>query len=454
VTLHSGAVSTAAVDYLQRSEVVPQLDALPSAITPLAARRLARVTGLGELARPGAVAWSPAAGEWPTLSFLVGMAGALTPIAYLLQGDERGVSIRIGTWTSPDGDTVGLDERQRALLTTLDGSYPVVDLGAAGVATGRLPRGALALGVPSPRPQDSRDGATPVDRLLRSMAGRTWVALLMARPVDSSTLATDRNGVLNELREVAANVQSGGTKSPLAEYYTGLLERRLHALADARSRGGWQTAVYLLGATDDDLLALTSSWRAVFSGPDSLPEPVHTMPHSSVAALAAGWAMPLEPEQAGPTTYRHPFAAQTLLSSTQLASYIHLPALETPGFRVRLVPRFDTEPPVEEGPDSLVLGSILNQRRQSGPDYRVRRDSLTRHTFVSGATGSGKTNTIFSLLTEADAAGVPFLVIEPAKAEYRRPPRRISGCILRLRVHPEMRCLAMITEVTRSDRRR
>ena len=39
--------------------------------------------------------------------------------------------------------------------------------------------------------------------------------------------------------------------------------------------------------------------------------------------------------------------------------------------------------------------------------------------FVAGATGSGKTNTIFSLLTAADAAGVPFLVVEPAKTEYR-----------------------------------
>ncbi|GGJ59776.1 hypothetical protein GCM10010121_083010 [Streptomyces brasiliensis] len=37
----------------------------------------------------------------------------------------------------------------------------------------------------------------------------------------------------------------------------------------------------------------------------------------------------------------------------------------------------------------------------------------------SGHDRSGKTNTITGLLLEASAHGVPFLVIEPAKAEYR-----------------------------------
>lgn len=49
----------------------------------------------------------------------------------------------------------------------------------------------------------------------------------------------------------------------------------------------------------------------------------------------------------------------------------------------------------------------------------IRRDNLARHAFVAGVTGAGKTNTVFSLLKQATAAGVQFLVIEPAKAEYR-----------------------------------
>ena len=129
--------------------------------------------------------------------------------------------------------------------------------------------------------------------------------------------------------------------------------------------------------------------------------------------------MPDDQERQGPGSYRHPFAAQTVLSSTQLASYLHLPTLETGGFSVRVVPRFDTEASADPGEHSVTIGRILTQRRSLGPDYRISLISLTRHVLVSGTTGSGKTNTIFSLLAEADNAGIPFLVVEPAKAEYR-----------------------------------
>jgi DNA helicase HerA-like ATPase len=45
--------------------------------------------------------------------------------------------------------------------------------------------------------------------------------------------------------------------------------------------------------------------------------------------------------------------------------------------------------------------------------------SLTTHTFITGSTGSGKSNTVYQLLSEIQNAGAHFLVIEPAKGEYK-----------------------------------
>ena len=45
--------------------------------------------------------------------------------------------------------------------------------------------------------------------------------------------------------------------------------------------------------------------------------------------------------------------------------------------------------------------------------------SLSLHTFVTGSTGSGKSNTIYQILSEAMKDGIKFLVIEPAKGEYK-----------------------------------
>ena len=62
---------------------------------------------------------------------------------------------------------------------------------------------------------------------------------------------------------------------------------------------------------------------------------------------------------------------------------------------------------------------MVGDGSQSRAPYAVTLPSLSRHAFVAGVTGSGKTNTIFHLLEQLPTSGVPFLVIEPSKTEYR-----------------------------------
>ena len=47
---------------------------------------------------------------------------------------------------------------------------------------------------------------------------------------------------------------------------------------------------------------------------------------------------------------------------------------------------------------------------------------MTAHCFITGSTGSGKSNTVYTLLEGLSQLDnpVPFLVIEPAKGEYRK----------------------------------
>ncbi|OEJ22644.1 ATPase [Streptomyces subrutilus] len=419
-------VSTDAVDYLQRIALTPPLPGGGS-VVPLVARRAVRVTGVGRSVQAPTPQAMQGSGdrdeetrfEPPTLPLLVGLAGAGAPIAFLLDGTRQGVSVRLGTWADPDDDE-SLDARQAMILTVLGGCYPAVDVSAAGVATPPLAYGAIALGVPGAPSVDSRDSGLPVDRLLRSVHGHTWAALLLAEPVGVEELRADRDRVLNEMRMVSSRVEAIGLSSPLADHYLRLLNSRLQALADAQARGGWRTGVYLFGEHSDDLRALSGAWRAVFSGATSVPEPVRTIEHPSVVDLGVHWMLPDGPERPGPNAYRHPFAAQTLLSSAQLAAYLHLPNLETLGFAISPVPRFDiVAPAVDAQEPHLLVGQVMDNHRTTAGRYQVPLRSLTRHVFIPGTTGSGKTNTIMGLLLETSAHGVPFMVIEPAKAEYR-----------------------------------
>jgi hypothetical protein len=67
-------------------------------------------------------------------------------------------------------------------------------------------------------------------------------------------------------------------------------------------------------------------------------------------------------------------------------------------------------------PEGIPLGRIFDGDKKTGSLFHLQPNQLVKHLLVAGITGSGKTNTIFNLLKNLD---VPFLIIEPAKKEYR-----------------------------------
>lgn len=88
-----------------------------------------------------------------------------------------------------------------------------------------------------------------------------------------------------------------------------------------------------------------------------------------------------------------------------------------PGVAVRQSPP-DFEPgprPAGAAADEVEIG-----RFHRGGSMTIKLKQLTRHTFVTGFTGAGKTNTVLYLLDQLwTKQRIPFLVIEAAKKEYR-----------------------------------
>jgi hypothetical protein len=58
-------------------------------------------------------------------------------------------------------------------------------------------------------------------------------------------------------------------------------------------------------------------------------------------------------------------------------------------------------------------------RAASGGAFGLTHEELNRHLLVAGLPGSGKTTTVQTLLLGLADTGVPFLVIDPAKSDYR-----------------------------------
>lgn len=67
----------------------------------------------------------------------------------------------------------------------------------------------------------------------------------------------------------------------------------------------------------------------------------------------------------------------------------------------------------------IELGKLYHMHKAENKSLSVSKNKLTSHTFVTGSTGSGKSNAIYHLLSELKKKKIKFLVVEPAKGEYR-----------------------------------
>lgn len=108
------------------------------------------------------------------------------------------------------------------------------------------------------------------------------------------------------------------------------------------------------------------------------------------------------------------------LTGDELGLLMGMPQREVLGVSARneveygLNPKSTTEIDVDK---SIELGSLVHHGdvRKDNKIY-IEKKNLSKHTFICGVTGSGKTTTCQSILLGTD---LPFLVIEPAKTEYR-----------------------------------
>ena len=114
--------------------------------------------------------------------------------------------------------------------------------------------------------------------------------------------------------------------------------------------------------------------------------------------------------------------AATSLSGKELAYSLNFPQHSVAGFPViecaefgRNVVRYDSL----KGQSKLELGHIFHMNHVENREVFLAKESLASHTFITGSTGSGKSNTVYQMIDAATDQGVKFLVIEPAKGEYK-----------------------------------
>ena len=105
----------------------------------------------------------------------------------------------------------------------------------------------------------------------------------------------------------------------------------------------------------------------------------------------------------------------SLVTSEELCAICSIPSENIPNFEIKKSKLYSLT--YNEGNNNQSIGKICEYDKiLENTEFSLSESDINKHTFVCGMTGMGKTNTVKMIL---DKINKPFLVIEPAKKEYR-----------------------------------
>ncbi len=220
-----------------------------------------------------------------------------------------------------------------------------------------------------------------------------------------------------------------------------ILEAQMKRLDQASALGMWDFAAYILSEDVDIANNVAHTYIALTQGEESYmaQSAVNVWRgdlgnESNSAATICGYLKDLRHPLFGMNpnlldthsdfaAYPSVASATTALSGKELAYSLNFPSKSVAGLPVIECAEFGrsvaTFNPTKTDEDAFKLGKIFHMHHEEALRVNLNKDSLTSHAFITGSTGSGKTNTVCKILDEAKDNDVNFLVIEPAKGEYK-----------------------------------
>ncbi len=225
---------------------------------------------------------------------------------------------------------------------------------------------------------------------------------------------------------VTLNVQNKSLISTLNR-----LEKQLERLDECESIGMWDFAAYFLGESAAEAETAASMYRSLISGDQSGLEiaAVNTWTDEervkSISKYVVNFVHPVFLyEFADSVVNRQTFVDATVLASTnELAIQLGLPRKSVKGLPVIEHALFAQEVlsdnHAKDERKNIELGVVSHFGKDTDTKVELDMESLSMHTFITGSTGSGKSNTVYQILSELLKNKVRFLVIEPAKGEYK-----------------------------------
>lgn len=209
------------------------------------------------------------------------------------------------------------------------------------------------------------------------------------------------------------------------------IENQLKRVKESEDYGCYNCAAYFLSSTQSTALLAANTYRALMVGEGSSVESgavnVWKNNEAEVAQLREYLKRFMQPVFARPLWENAPdsllYTPATLVSGRELPMHLGLPTRSVHGLPIIEHAEFGRNVPIvsADKKEQLALGCIYHMGNEEKENkVFLQKQALRSHTFITGSTGSGKSNAVYQLLAEVTKdSDTTFLVVEPAKGEYK-----------------------------------
>lgn len=286
-------------------------------------------------------------------------------------------------------------------------------------------------------------GASAGAAALSALAGTVGLSGVVSALIPKKTVTKGTTHGTSHTESNSTSHSEGYTEGKSQSISRNLVNKHIEAISEhlfyhskrfetGKAIGLWKVGVYLAGEKESDLQAGALQLRSTISGQESIFEPVRIHNITSildeesgkknVRALSLGQFLPpsISIVNAANVPFKHPLGdnfndLRTILTTKELSYLVNFPLKSVPGISVvDSSPEFSLNE--EEKTEGIPFGNLLYGGSETSLRYTIPSNVISRHSLICGINGSGKTNTIQSILN--GIGSLPFLVIEPAKTEY------------------------------------
>lgn len=209
------------------------------------------------------------------------------------------------------------------------------------------------------------------------------------------------------------------------------IDRHLERIGECESFGLWECACYFISQDVQTSVVAANTYKALMAGTSSSVENAFVNlwgarnPESTknVLEYLRYCVHPQIEISLSGNVANQIVTPGCLISGNELPVLMGIPRKSVTGLTALSMAEFgrNVYHSAEEGEKRVInIGNVYHMGREEKTAVELDVDSFASHCFIAGSTGCGKSNTSYRIISEMLRNGVKFLVIEPAKGEYKK----------------------------------